>query len=228
MIIDNHSANVLTLFSQRAFRQRKDAYIKKLEAQVAQYPQMEAQIKQLHEEGCVLRDYVQTLQDRLAEHGIAIPAMPETVTLTHPVVATGGPEMQDAQMQDAQMDEASMDDPAGEPHMTDAVAQAVAGLGAQEQLHQQHQEHQHQHQHQHQQLEHEHTQHQQRLAEEHLAQERLIDEAGSLEGDEDLGHVQEHHQDQVLGEVVLHQAGSDEVGVNDGASYPQQFESEGP
>lgn len=59
---------VLFLLKQRAFRQRKEGYIKKLEEQVRDFNQMQESYKQIQAENYQLRDYIINLQSRLIEH----------------------------------------------------------------------------------------------------------------------------------------------------------------
>ncbi|RPA91925.1 hypothetical protein L873DRAFT_1794594 [Choiromyces venosus 120613-1] len=54
--------------AQRAFRQRKEGYIKKLEEQVRDFNQMQESYKQIQAENYQLRDYIINLQSRLIEH----------------------------------------------------------------------------------------------------------------------------------------------------------------
>ncbi|KAF3361291.1 hypothetical protein VdG1_00900 [Verticillium dahliae VDG1] len=79
--------------AQRAFRQRKEGYIKKLEQQVRDFMDMESQYKQLQSESYALREYVIHLQSRMLDTQGEYPQAPPN-----------------------------------------AVAQAVAGLAAQEQM----------------------------------------------------------------------------------------------
>ncbi|KAL7274733.1 hypothetical protein RUND412_002358 [Rhizina undulata] len=53
--------------AQRAFRQRKEGYIKKLEEQVRDFAQMQESYKQIQSENYQLRDYIIALQSRLIE-----------------------------------------------------------------------------------------------------------------------------------------------------------------
>uniref|UniRef100_L2FT24 Putative transcription factor kapC n=1 Tax=Colletotrichum fructicola (strain Nara gc5) TaxID=1213859 RepID=L2FT24_COLFN len=92
--------------AQRAFRQRKEHYIKKLEQQVRDYMEMEQSYKAMQSENYALREYVIHLQSRLLDAQGEIPQPPPNVAPSNPA--------------------------AGTP--LEAVAQAVAGLAAQEQL----------------------------------------------------------------------------------------------
>ncbi|KAF7542888.1 hypothetical protein G7046_g10096 [Stylonectria norvegica] len=53
--------------AQRAFRQRKEGYIKKLEQQVREYMEMEVNFKTMQAENYALREYVIHLQSRMLE-----------------------------------------------------------------------------------------------------------------------------------------------------------------
>ncbi|OHE95204.1 bZIP transcription factor [Colletotrichum orchidophilum] len=110
--------------AQRAFRQRKEGYIKKLEQQVRDYMEMEGQYKTMQSENYALREYVIHLQSRLLDLQSEIPQPPPNVNLQQPSlpppsVPTSGPEVAPSN--------------AGAGPL-EAVAQAVAGLQAQEQL----------------------------------------------------------------------------------------------
>ncbi|KAK1729187.1 uncharacterized protein BDZ83DRAFT_748628 [Colletotrichum acutatum] len=110
--------------AQRAFRQRKEGYIKKLEQQVRDYMEMEGQYKTMQSENYALREYVIHLQSRLLDLQTEIPQPPPNVNLQQPAlpppsVPTSGPEAPPSS--------------AGAGPL-EAVAQAVAGLQAQEQL----------------------------------------------------------------------------------------------
>ncbi|CAN6627412.1 hypothetical protein TRVA0_011S01398 [Trichomonascus vanleenenianus] len=54
--------------AQRAFRQRKEVYIKDLEAKVQELQQSKAVIEALEKENRELRDYIMALQSKLLEH----------------------------------------------------------------------------------------------------------------------------------------------------------------
>ncbi|WQF80187.1 Putative basic-leucine zipper domain-containing protein [Colletotrichum destructivum] len=111
--------------AQRAFRQRKEGYIKKLEQQVRDYMEMEQQYKATQSENYALREYVIHLQSRLLDVQGEVPQPPPNVNLQHPpmpppaAVPTSGPEVAPSN---------------GGAGPLEAVAQAVAGLQAQEQL----------------------------------------------------------------------------------------------
>ncbi|EGS21407.1 putative sequence-specific DNA binding protein [Thermochaetoides thermophila DSM 1495] len=70
--------------AQRAFRQRKEMYIKKLEQQCKDYEQMEVAFKALQAENCALRDYALQLQNRLLELTGEHPPPPPGLNLSHP------------------------------------------------------------------------------------------------------------------------------------------------
>ncbi|KAK4204169.1 hypothetical protein QBC40DRAFT_3472 [Triangularia verruculosa] len=70
--------------AQRAFRQRKEGYIKKLEQQVQEFNQMEESFKAMQAENFQLREYIIHLQTRLLECQGGYPPPPESVNLAHP------------------------------------------------------------------------------------------------------------------------------------------------
>ncbi|KAM0282771.1 hypothetical protein ACHAQK_008757 [Fusarium lateritium] len=115
--------------AQRAFRQRKEGYIKKLEQQVRDYMDMEHTFKSMQSENYALKDYVLHLQSRLFDVSGEYPPPPPNVSLSQPA-------------QQAQPPAATAPPPPPEPAPSnpaagtplEAVAQAVAGLAAQEQI----------------------------------------------------------------------------------------------
>ncbi|PNH43949.1 hypothetical protein VD0004_g3599 [Verticillium dahliae] len=70
--------------AQRAFRQRKEGYIKKLEQQVRDFMDMESQYKQLQSESYALREYVIHLQSRMLDTQGEYPQAPPNVNLNQP------------------------------------------------------------------------------------------------------------------------------------------------
>ncbi|KAM7206871.1 putative transcription factor kapC [Naviculisporaceae sp. PSN 640] len=81
--------------AQRAFRQRKEGYIKKLEQQVREYTEMEINYKQIQAENYSLREYVIHLQSRLLDAQGEFPQPPPNLNLGHPTAHAppppGGP-----------------------------------------------------------------------------------------------------------------------------------------
>ena len=69
---------------QRAFRQRKEGYIKKLEQQVRDYSDMENNYKAMQSENYALREYVIQLQSRLLGAQGEYPQPPPNINLSHP------------------------------------------------------------------------------------------------------------------------------------------------
>lgn len=69
-------------FFQRAFRQRKEGYIKKLEEQVKEFGTMEQNYRSLQNENYQLREYILNLQSRLLENQSDIPPPPLHVNLS--------------------------------------------------------------------------------------------------------------------------------------------------
>ncbi|KAL8371940.1 hypothetical protein RB595_001647 [Gaeumannomyces hyphopodioides] len=78
--------------AQRAFRQRKEGYIKKLEQQVRDYTEMDNSLKTLQSENYHLREYVMQLQARLLSTQGEYPQPPPGLSLGHP--HGGAPAMQ--------------------------------------------------------------------------------------------------------------------------------------
>ncbi|KIX04313.1 uncharacterized protein Z518_05180 [Rhinocladiella mackenziei CBS 650.93] len=65
--------------AQRAFRQRKEGYIKKLEEQVRDYQILSENFKAVQAENYQLRDYIINLQSRLLESQGEVPPPPSNV-----------------------------------------------------------------------------------------------------------------------------------------------------
>jgi len=70
--------------AQRAFRQRKEGYIKKLEEQVRELHALEDNYKAIQSENYSLREYIIHLQSRLIESQGEYPQPPPNVNLSHP------------------------------------------------------------------------------------------------------------------------------------------------
>ncbi|KAI0972757.1 hypothetical protein F4678DRAFT_51282 [Xylaria arbuscula] len=70
--------------AQRAFRQRKEHYIKKLEQQVREFGELEHTFKSIQNDNYALRDYVIQLQSRLLELQVELPQPPPNVNITQP------------------------------------------------------------------------------------------------------------------------------------------------
>jgi hypothetical protein len=81
--ISSLSSSQLTS-SQRAFRQRKEGHIKKLEEQVRDYSIMTESYKRLQAENYQLRDYIISLQSRLIESHGEFPQPPSNIDLHAP------------------------------------------------------------------------------------------------------------------------------------------------
>ncbi|PQE22870.1 bZip transcription factor protein [Rutstroemia sp. NJR-2017a BBW] len=69
--------------AQRAFRQRKEGYIKKLEEQVRDFHSLEENYKAIHAENYSLREYIIRLQSRLIESQGEFPQPPPNINLSH-------------------------------------------------------------------------------------------------------------------------------------------------
>lgn len=76
--------NLFITNSQRAFRQRKEGYIKKLEDQVRDRNALEESYKAIQAENYQLRDYVINLQSRLIESQGDYPQPPPQIDLRDP------------------------------------------------------------------------------------------------------------------------------------------------
>lgn len=74
----------LTCLSQRAFRQRKEGYIRKLEEQVKDYDALSESYKALQAENFQLREYIISLQSRLIDSQNEVPELPGNIDLTQP------------------------------------------------------------------------------------------------------------------------------------------------
>ncbi|KAF3056031.1 putative transcription factor kapC [Daldinia childiae] len=112
--------------AQRAFRQRKEHYIKKLEQQVRDYGEMEHSFKAIQNDNYALREYVIQLQSRLLDLQVELPQPPPNVNIGPP--ATASTSARGAHATTA---------PEPGPNNTNAgtladVAAAVAGLRARE------------------------------------------------------------------------------------------------
>ncbi|KAI1158186.1 hypothetical protein F5B18DRAFT_641995 [Nemania serpens] len=70
--------------AQRAFRQRKEHYIKKLEQQVREYTELEQSWKTVQNDNYALREYVIQLQSRLLDLQVELPQPPPNVNIAPP------------------------------------------------------------------------------------------------------------------------------------------------
>ncbi|KAF2862717.1 hypothetical protein K470DRAFT_275074 [Piedraia hortae CBS 480.64] len=68
--------------AQRAFRQRKECYIKKLEQQLRDYQSADNAYRTIQEENYQLRDYIVKLQTRLLENRCDVPPPPPQLDLS--------------------------------------------------------------------------------------------------------------------------------------------------
>ena len=116
---------------QRAFRQRKETYIKQLEQEVREYREMEKQSKAVQAENYVLREYIITLQSRCVDAGVDIPPQPPNITLNH---AQQGPPPEAQMSTDEPQPASNPTNNMSAGNQLEAVAQAIAGLAAQEQM----------------------------------------------------------------------------------------------
>ncbi|KAK3063764.1 hypothetical protein LTS18_012943 [Coniosporium uncinatum] len=98
--------------AQRAFRQRKEEYIKSLKDQVKEYETLSENFKAVQAENYQLRDYIINLQQRLLESQVPLPEAPASIDLSrHPhrpvAESTAGPTMSVSDLQDAQLQAAA-------------------------------------------------------------------------------------------------------------------------
>ncbi|KAJ5330158.1 hypothetical protein MYU51_003095 [Penicillium brevicompactum] len=70
--------------AQRAFRQRKETYIRKLEEEVKNIDPLKDQVKSLVGENYQLREYIINLQSRLLEAQGEVPELPANIDLSQP------------------------------------------------------------------------------------------------------------------------------------------------
>lgn len=70
--------------AQRAFRQRKETYIRKLEDQVKEFESMSEGYKGLQAENYQLREYIINLQSRLLDSQGEVPELPGNIDLSQP------------------------------------------------------------------------------------------------------------------------------------------------
>jgi len=113
--------------AQRAFRQRKEEYIKSLKDQVKDYEAMADRYKAMQAENYQLRDYIITLQSRLLESQGAYPQPPSDIDLSNPRDRSGvDAGMQQVQAATAQMGPASVNVNQQAAQAAAAAAQAAA------------------------------------------------------------------------------------------------------
>ncbi|OJD12908.1 hypothetical protein AJ78_06573 [Emergomyces pasteurianus Ep9510] len=70
--------------AQRAFRQRKEGYIRKLEEQVKDYELLVENYKAIQAENYQLREYIISLQSRLIDSQNEVPELPGNIDLSQP------------------------------------------------------------------------------------------------------------------------------------------------
>jgi hypothetical protein len=108
---------------QRAFRQRKEGYIKKLEEQVRELHALEDNYKAIQTENYSLREYIIHLQSRLIESHGEFPQPPANVNLNHPREDPMSQLHRHAEVPTAPMGMSAMS------QLQASAAQAVADLG---------------------------------------------------------------------------------------------------
>ncbi|KAM7190600.1 putative transcription factor kapC [Rhypophila sp. PSN 637] len=119
--------------AQRAFRQRKEGYIKKLEQQVRDYAEMENKIQAIQAENTSLKEYVLHLQSRLLDAQGEFPQPPPNLNLGYPHAHPPPPQQPPAaDHQQHQQQQAPAPAPPGPVNSLEVAAQAVAGLSRRE------------------------------------------------------------------------------------------------
>ncbi|KAF3480911.1 uncharacterized protein GIQ15_06258 [Arthroderma uncinatum] len=137
--------------AQRAFRQRKEGYIRKLEEQVKEYEMLLENYKAIQAENYQLREYIISLQSRLIDSQNEVPELPGNIDLSQPrpepAMLTSPGQQQGQQGQQQQAHQQGGAGAAGQPgagqHATsrpqselNALNQiAVAGLGMRKHQH---------------------------------------------------------------------------------------------
>lgn len=133
-MLSHQAINIL----QRAFRQRKEGYIKKLEQQVRDYNDMEQRFRQVESENYACREYIGHLRSRLLDAQIEPPQPPPHINLAF---GQGAPGPASYDMPDAPPQQHEGELPAEPTPNTgsvagaaslDAVAQAVQSLSRSE------------------------------------------------------------------------------------------------
>jgi len=108
--------------AQRAFRQRKEGYIKKLEEQVRDFSTMQESYKQIQNENYQLRDYIINLQSRLIESQGEDAVPPPPPSLVHPAP----PLMTIEQLQQNSQNQQSANGPTAAPAANHQTPNAAA------------------------------------------------------------------------------------------------------
>lgn len=105
--------------AQRAFRRRKEEYIKRLEERVGEVTQLESSCRYMATQNNLYREYVSTLQSELVEAQGKFPAPPQGLNLNPQAV----PAVSEAPQQ--QPEQASQPQVSAAPEPLAAIAQAV-------------------------------------------------------------------------------------------------------
>ncbi|KAK2753307.1 hypothetical protein FQN55_003436 [Onygenales sp. PD_40] len=117
--------------AQRAFRQRKEGYIRKLEEQVKDYEMLLENYKAIQAENYQLREYIISLQSRLIDSQNEVPELPSNIDLSQPRNDPPAPAPTMATTTTAQPTA-----PGEQPEQVNALNRiAVAGLGMRKHQH---------------------------------------------------------------------------------------------
>lgn len=125
------------MISQRAFRQRKEGYIKKLEEQVRELHSLEDNFKAVQAENYSLREYIIHLQSRLIESQGDFPQPPPNVNLAHPHARQDQQHLEHLHRQDGSAPVAPMA-PMSQLQASTARNIAAAGLSSAKHPHEDH------------------------------------------------------------------------------------------
>ena len=107
--------------AQRAFRQRKEEYIKQLKDQVKEFEQLCEMYKTLQTENYQLRDYIINLQSRLLETQGEIPPAPAGVDLSRSHAETAPPQANPPQAPQPPQQQQQQNSEVQQPHSPSAT-----------------------------------------------------------------------------------------------------------
>ncbi|TVY18792.1 putative transcription factor kapC [Lachnellula arida] len=114
---------------QRAFRQRKEGYIKKLEEQVREMHALDENFKAIQSENYSLREYIIHLQSRLIESQGEFPQPPPNVDLRHPHARQPQQQQQEHMEQPARHEGAPVAPMASMSQLNASAARNIAAAG---------------------------------------------------------------------------------------------------
>ncbi|PGG98695.1 hypothetical protein AJ79_08781 [Helicocarpus griseus UAMH5409] len=122
--------------AQRAFRQRKEGYIRKLEEQVKDYELLVENYKAIQAENYQLREYIISLQSRLIDSQNEVPELPSNIDLSQPRNDPPAPALGAATSAGGPAPTGQPTAPGDQPEQVNALNRiAVAGLGMRKHQH---------------------------------------------------------------------------------------------